>query len=151
MLTRYLPLVFVLTAGAVQAAGPASFATLDRATWPQPLHSQAAFDTASRAEVLTFAQALQASEALDEAAWIKRLGLKSVNLQSVARVRERFWQRLLENYRLVGLVLGIGVDDHAPTVCALHWHLLEQGCTIHSLLYIQSLGAVLSTPGRKLT
>ena len=28
-----------------------------------------------------------------------RLGLKSANLQSIAQVRERFWRRLLENYR----------------------------------------------------
>jgi peptidoglycan/xylan/chitin deacetylase (PgdA/CDA1 family) len=100
MLTRYLLLAFALLAPLAQAAGPTSFATLDRATWPQPLHSQDAFDTASRAEILSFAQALQASEGLDEAAWMQRLGLKSANLQSVARVRERFWQRLLENYRL---------------------------------------------------
>lgn len=97
---RTLLLALGLLAGAAQAAGPASFATLERGLWPQPLHSEAAFDTASRAEILMFAQALQASEGLDEAGWMQRLGLKSANLQSIASVRERFWQRLLENYRL---------------------------------------------------
>lgn len=118
MLIRYLPLAFALSAGAVQAAGPASFATLDRATWPEPLHSQAAFDTASRAEILTFAQALQASEGLTEAAWIERLGLKSVDRQSVAKVRERFWQHLLENYRLASRDCAPS-DDFCPPVADL--------------------------------
>lgn len=99
MLIRTLLLGLGLLAASAQAAGPATFATLDRGTWPEPLHSQAAFDTASRAEILMFAQALQASEGLDEAGWKTRLGLKSANLQSIAQVRERFWQRLLENYR----------------------------------------------------
>ena len=116
MLIRYLPLVLALFAGAVQAAGPARFATLDRATWPEPLHNQAAFDTASRAEILTFAQVLQASEGLDEGGWSRRLGLKSVNLQSVVRVRERFWQRLLENYRLASRACAPAADFCPPVV-----------------------------------
>lgn len=99
MLIRTLLLGLGLLAASAQAAGPATFATLDRGSWPEPLHSQAAFDTASRAEILTFAQALQASEGLDAAGWKARLGLKSANLQSLAEVREHFWQRLLENYR----------------------------------------------------
>lgn len=100
MLSRSLLLGLGLLAGNALAAGPAVFATLDRTLWPEPLHSQAAFDTASRAEILIFAQALQASEGFDEAGWKARLGLKSANLQSLVEVRERFWQRLLENYRL---------------------------------------------------
>jgi len=118
MLIRYLPLALALFAGAIQAAGPASFATLDRATWPEPLHSQTAFDTASRAEILTFAQALQASEGLDEATWMQRLGLKSVDRQSIPRVRERFWQRLLENYRLASRACAPAAD-FCPSVAAL--------------------------------
>lgn len=114
MLTRHLLLILALLAPFAQAAGPTSFATLDRATWPQPLHSQAAFDTASRAEILTFAQALQASEGLDEAAWMQRLGLKSANLQSLARVRERFWLRLLENYRLASRACASSADFCPP-------------------------------------
>lgn len=97
---RPLLLALGLLAGVAQAAGPTSIATLERDLWPQQLASEGAFDTASRAEILMFAQILQASEGLDEAAWMQRLGLKSVNLHSIAQVRERFWQRLLENYRL---------------------------------------------------
>lgn len=39
---------------------------LDRTDWPEALISQASMDTASRGEVLMFAKALLASEALDE-------------------------------------------------------------------------------------
>jgi peptidoglycan/xylan/chitin deacetylase (PgdA/CDA1 family) len=99
MLIRTLLFGLGLLAASAQAAGPSIFATLDRGSWPQALHSQVAFDTASRAEILIFAQALQASEELDEAGWKVRLGLKSANLQSIIQVRDRFWQRLLENYR----------------------------------------------------
>ncbi len=118
MLIRYLPLAFALFVGTVQAAGPASFATLDRSTWPEPLNSQASFDKASRAEILTFAQALQASEGLTESAWIQRLGLKSVDRHSIAQVRERFWRRLLENYRLASRDCA-PTDDFCPPVAAL--------------------------------
>ncbi|MWV12850.1 polysaccharide deacetylase family protein [Pseudomonas sp. R-28-1W-6] len=114
MLIRTLLLGLGLLAGSAQAAGPATFATLDRGTWPEPLHSQAAFDSASRAEILMFAQALQASEGLDEAGWKTRLGLKSANLQSIAQVRERFWQRLLENYRFARQSCTPASDFCAP-------------------------------------
>jgi hypothetical protein len=100
MMIRALLLSLGLAVGSTHAAGPAVVATLDRGSWPEPLHSQAAFDTGSRAEILMFAQALQATEGLDEVAWQQRLGLKTVNLQSIALVRQRFWQRLQENYRL---------------------------------------------------
>lgn len=111
---RTLLLALGFLAGAAQAAGPASFATLERGLWPQPLHSEAAFDMASRAEILMFAQALQASEGLDEAGWMQRLGLKSANLQSIAQVRERFWQRLLENYRLASQGCSASANFCAP-------------------------------------
>ena len=77
------------------AAGPA---TLDRSTWPEQLISPALFDVASRAEILTFARALLASEALDEAALKQQLSLKTVNLDAIDRARQQMWQRLLANY-----------------------------------------------------
>lgn len=88
-----------LMASMAHAAGPAVFATIDRSGWPVSLASTAGFDTASRAEILMFGKALLASEALDEAALKLRLGVKEVDLKSVALVRERFWNRLLNNYR----------------------------------------------------
>jgi peptidoglycan/xylan/chitin deacetylase (PgdA/CDA1 family) len=97
---RFLFLAVGLLASAVQAAGPQSMATVDRATWPAKLDSSAAFDTASRAEILMFAKALLASETSDEAALKQQLGVKQVNLDSLQTVRQRFWARLLQNYQL---------------------------------------------------
>jgi peptidoglycan/xylan/chitin deacetylase (PgdA/CDA1 family) len=79
-------------------AAPNDVATLDRSTWPEQLTSPTLFDVASRAEILTFARALLVSEALDEAALKQRLGLRMINLESINRVRQRMWQRLLANY-----------------------------------------------------
>nr|WP_095106163.1 polysaccharide deacetylase family protein [Pseudomonas sp. Irchel 3E20] len=86
----------LLSVGAL--AAPGDVATLDRSTWPEPLSSPTLFDVASRAEILTFARALLASEALDETALKQRLGLRQINRDAIERVRERMWQRLLANY-----------------------------------------------------
>jgi peptidoglycan/xylan/chitin deacetylase (PgdA/CDA1 family) len=79
-------------------AAPNDVATLDRSTWPEQLSSPTLFDVASRAEILIFARALLASEALDEAALKQRLGLRMINPEAIDRVRQRMWQRLLANY-----------------------------------------------------
>jgi peptidoglycan/xylan/chitin deacetylase (PgdA/CDA1 family) len=79
-------------------AAPNDVATLDRSTWPEQLSSPTLFDVASRAEILTFARALLASEALDEAALKQRLGLRMINPEAIDRVRQRMWQRLFANY-----------------------------------------------------
>ena len=79
-------------------AAPVGPATLDRSTWPEQLSNPTLFDVASRAEILTFARALLASEALDEAALKQRLGLRMINLDAINRLRERMWVRLLANY-----------------------------------------------------
>ena len=94
-------IVFLLTAwllsfGAI--AAPGEVATLDRSTWPEKLDNPTLFDVASRAEILMFARVLLASESLDEAALAQRLGLRTINLDSVNRLRQRLWQRLLANY-----------------------------------------------------
>ncbi|WP_165664357.1 polysaccharide deacetylase family protein [Metapseudomonas otitidis] len=99
----FRPLVFgaaLLGATFAQAAGPSRIALIDRSTWPAALDSPAAFDDASRGEILVFAQTLLQSEGLDAAAWQQRLGLKAVDLDGIATVRKRFWARLAENYRL---------------------------------------------------
>ena len=79
-------------------AAPGDVATLDRSTWPEKLVSPTLFDVASRAEILMFSSVLLASESLDEPALAQRLGLRTINLESVNRVRQRLWQRLLANY-----------------------------------------------------
>lgn len=97
---RILVLAVGLLASSVHAAGPQTMATVDRASWPRKLDSPAAFDTASRAEILMFAKALLASEGSDKATLKQQLGVKQVNLDSLQAVRQRFWARLLENYQL---------------------------------------------------
>ncbi len=61
---------------------------LDRTYWPEALISQASMDTASRGEVLMFAKALLASEALDEEGLEQRLGVPHVQLKSIRHVRD---------------------------------------------------------------
>ncbi|MGY4534539.1 peptidoglycan/xylan/chitin deacetylase (PgdA/CDA1 family) [Pseudomonas sp. TE3786] len=98
MTVRFLLLAVGLLATSAYAAGPQSMATMDRAGWPEQLNSSAAFDTASRAEILMFAKTLLASESIAEPALKEQLGVKQVNLASLETVRQRFWARLLENY-----------------------------------------------------
>jgi peptidoglycan/xylan/chitin deacetylase (PgdA/CDA1 family) len=88
--------VWFLSFGAM--AAPGDVATLDRGTWPEKLNNPTLFDVASRAEILMFARGLLASESLDEPALAQRLGLRTVNIESVNRVRQRMWQRLLANF-----------------------------------------------------
>ena len=81
-------------------AAPLPLATFDRSPWPEQLDSPALFDVASRAEILGFAHALQASEALDEPTLAARLGLRQINLASINQVRQRLWRQLWRNYDL---------------------------------------------------
>jgi len=92
----FLISIWLLSFGAV--AAPGDVATLDRSTWPEKLGNPTLFDVASRAEILMFSSVLLASEALDEPGLAQRLGLRTINLESVNRVRQRMWQRLLANY-----------------------------------------------------
>ena len=96
MRIAFLISIWLLSFGAI--AAPGDVATLDRSTWPEKLGNPTLFDVASRAEILMFSSVLLASESLDEPALAQRLGLRTINLESVNRVRQRMWQRLLNNY-----------------------------------------------------
>ncbi|MNL11356.1 hypothetical protein D3C87_1321880 [compost metagenome] len=96
MRIAFLISIWLLSFGAI--AAPSDVATLDRSTWPEKLGNPTLFDVASRAEILMFSSVLLTSEALDEPALAQRLGLRTINLESVNRVRQRMWQRLLTNY-----------------------------------------------------
>ena len=96
MRIAFLLAAWLLSFGAL--AAPGEVATLDRSTWPEQLTSPTLFDVASRAEILMFARVLLASESLDEPGLAQRLGLRTLNLQSVDDLRQRLWQRLLANY-----------------------------------------------------
>lgn len=90
----------LFVAAPLRAAGPAEIASADRAAWPQPIDTPAAFDRASRAEILAFGHELAGSEPLDDAALAQRLRLKQVDRASLDKIRARLWQRLSDNYRL---------------------------------------------------
>ncbi len=89
-----------LLAGKAFAAGPSEVAISDRSLWPDRLDTPAAFDRASRAELLSFGHALLDSEHLDDATLAARLHLKQVDHAAVERLRERWWQQLARNYAL---------------------------------------------------
>ncbi|WP_085631909.1 MULTISPECIES: polysaccharide deacetylase [unclassified Pseudomonas] len=90
--------------GIASDAGKALVLTnLERSGWPDALTSQANVDTASRAEVLMFAKALLASEALDEQGLKRRLEVPQVRLESIRRVRDGLWEGLLGTYRNASL------------------------------------------------
>ncbi|ROU06854.1 polysaccharide deacetylase family protein [Lysobacter enzymogenes] len=99
-LCALLALASALALAPAHAAGPAEVAAADRAAWPRPIDSPAAFDRASRAEILAFAHELALSEPLDDAALAQRLRLKQVDRASVDKIRARWWRRLADNYRL---------------------------------------------------
>ena len=96
MRIAFLISIWLMSFGAI--AAPGDVAMLDRSTWPEKLGNPTLFDVASRAEILMFSSVLLASESLDEPALAQRLGLRTINLESVDRVRQRMWQRLLANY-----------------------------------------------------
>ena len=96
MRIAFLISIWLLSFGAI--AAPSDVATLERSTWPEKLGNPTLFDVASRAEILMFSSVLLTSEALDEPALAQRLGLRTINLESVNRVRQHMWQRLLANY-----------------------------------------------------
>ncbi|KAB0498686.1 polysaccharide deacetylase family protein [Pseudomonas vancouverensis] len=88
--------IWLLSFGAL--AAPGDIATLDRSTWPEKLSNPTLFDVASRAEILMFSSVLITSETLDEPALAQRLGLRTINMESINRVRAQLWHRLLSNY-----------------------------------------------------
>ena len=84
---------------ASEAGNGLGLAHVERTDWPDALTTQAAIDTASRAEVLMFGKALLTCEGLDESALKQRLGVPHAQLKSIRQVREGLWDRLLATYR----------------------------------------------------
>jgi peptidoglycan/xylan/chitin deacetylase (PgdA/CDA1 family) len=101
METSLLRIVFLLSVWLLSfgaTAAPNDIATLDRSTWPEQLTSPTLFDVASRAEILMFARVLLDTDAMDEIALKQYLGLRAVNMEAIATLRTRLWQRLLTSY-----------------------------------------------------
>lgn len=104
------------------AAGPKSVAISDRSLWPDGLATPAAFDRASRAELLAFGHALDASEALDDATLAAQLHLKKIDRASVDRLRAIWWQRLARNYALASTECHAGEPFCAPVHDVASFH-----------------------------
>jgi peptidoglycan-N-acetylglucosamine deacetylase len=82
------------------AYGPETVAVADRSLWPETMNSTAAFDRASRAEILVFAAALAEVAEQDAATLKTQLNIKQVDAASVARVRNQLTAHLLLNWRI---------------------------------------------------
>ncbi|QSN63519.1 polysaccharide deacetylase family protein [Caballeronia sp. M1242] len=125
MVERALLALLLATASALaHANGPSSVAISDRAIWPRPLNSPESFDTASRAEILAFGNALADSEQMSDADMQARLRTKSFDHASVERVRAKYWQRLTAGYLAAsahcanGAAFCMKVDNQADFVKA---------------------------------
>lgn len=101
----------LLISNVALAVGPDHTAVPDRSLWPDTIDSEVAFDRASRAETLAFGSALLATEALDANALQQSLGVKRLDMETVRRIRARYWSRLFDNYRIA---LAHCVGQSAP-------------------------------------
>jgi peptidoglycan/xylan/chitin deacetylase (PgdA/CDA1 family) len=81
------------------AAGPGVMIP-HRALWPDSINSTAEFDRASRAEILVFAHELAESDTLNEGALKDRLGVDTIDITSIERLRGKLWKLLTGNYVL---------------------------------------------------
>lgn len=79
-------------------AAPQPVAVIDRSAWPEKIDTPVAFDVASRAEVLSFAHALSASEGLSEAQLADRLDLRKINMAAINDLRAQLWTRLWKSF-----------------------------------------------------
>jgi len=99
-----------LIAGSAAAHGtdPEFVARSSRSLWPEPLGSVAAFDRASRAEILVFAAALAAAIKPDEAALMRQFHIAQADTASVQKVAKRLFGRLLDNYAIARASCDVG-------------------------------------------
>lgn len=106
--------MLVLPALAV-AAGPDTVARADRSLWPEPIDNPAAFDRASRAEILVFAAALADESALDAQALQDKLHIKQADHNAVLKVQARLGGELMKNWKAAGTACKSG-EDFCPAV-----------------------------------
>lgn len=88
-----------LLSGSTWAAGPEAVAVSDRSLWPDAMDSPAGFDRASRAEILVFAAIIADATDRNEEALKSELRINSVDMTSVARIRDRLLDNLFKNYQ----------------------------------------------------
>ncbi|MBB3226453.1 peptidoglycan/xylan/chitin deacetylase (PgdA/CDA1 family) [Luteibacter sp. Sphag1AF] len=92
--------VLLLMSAPAFAVGPSAVAAPDRTLWPDSVDSTAAFDRASRAEMLVFGHELAESEKLSDDDLMALLKIKQVDHASVETIRSKYWKRLATGYAL---------------------------------------------------
>ena len=101
--------VLLLAVGRAAFAGDSELvARSSRSFWPEPIDSPAAFDRASRAEILAFAPALADAAGQDEAALTAQFHIAQADLASVRAIGKRLSRVLLDNYRIAAASCGAG-------------------------------------------
>jgi peptidoglycan-N-acetylglucosamine deacetylase len=88
---------------------PNGVVTPRRDLWPDPIDSAAEFDRASRAEILVFAHALADSETFRDDVWKDRLGIDTVDVDSIHHTQHDLWQRVSQNYAIAAR--GCAADE----------------------------------------
>jgi len=111
-----LAALLAIVVGPTFAAGPAEVAVGDRGAWPHPFTSAAAFDLASRAELLAFGNALANTEKLNDRELQELLNVKTFDHNSVERIRAKYWNRLTANY----LLASAHCEGNQPFCVAVH-------------------------------
>lgn len=97
MKNTLMVLLLMCCANPLFAYGPETVAVADRSSWPETINSTAAFDRASRAEILVFSAALAEVAEQDAATLKAQLNIKQVDSASVVRVRNQLTAHLLQN------------------------------------------------------
>lgn len=103
-----------------KAAGPVRIATSDRTLWPYRVDSTQAFDLASRAEILAFANVWAANDTQRDAnAWAAWLSIEAANPVSIERWQGQNRTLWIENFEKASLSCQAGTDLFCP---AAHLH-----------------------------
>lgn len=129
----HILLCFLIYAGEIQGAGPASIATSDRGLWPYPVENKANFDLASRVEILAFVERLE-SQRLDGEALEDFLRITNLNKTSVLDWKRRTAALLVKNYHSASQGCSPARDAFCPE-SRLSWQELSALATSlrHSL------------------
>lgn len=91
---------FISSTSAAFAYGPTPIALSDRSLWPEKISDAEKFDRASLAEILVFTSVFNEKEIMGQYDLGKWLNLKSVNMISVKKWREKTAAILFQNYKI---------------------------------------------------
>jgi peptidoglycan/xylan/chitin deacetylase (PgdA/CDA1 family) len=111
-------LLFLFTV-ATHAGGPEKIAKSDRSLWPYKITSSAAFDFASKMEMLVFAGVLDGYDALTGDSLKTKLKLKSVSMPSVQAWKDKIKNVLLANFHALG---NMPAHDPLPVPTPRSWN-----------------------------